>query len=121
MRYLKRYNESIITEVDEVIKDICLELEDNDFNTEISAITDPGLLSYAGSVPLDLSILIIKKNSYHNITGREVKRMFNMEDIEEVSNRIKDYLGDKFISLFCTRLNGSSDVITACKIIYKNR
>jgi len=121
MRYLKTFNESITTEIDETIKDICLELEDNEFNVEISAITDPGLISYAGSVKLDLSILIIKKNTYYNSTGQIVKRMFDMEDIEEVSNRIKDYLGDKFISKSCTRLNGNRDILTDCKIIYKNR
>lgn len=89
----KRLFESIESEED--IKDICIELEDDGFSIthfdrdEFTFTVGSGL-GHPGTRLLIIELL----NSNHQLTEFKYKR------VEEVINRIKDYLGNKFINMY---------------------
>ncbi len=78
------------TQVEDDIKDICIELEDLGFNIHINP--------YTGVI-----FIYRKHNMYQHIP-------FNFTEIKEVVKRIKDYLGSKLESIKAEKLNNYQDI-----------
>ncbi len=74
MKHLKKYNESVEEISLEDIRDICLELEDNDFN---------------------ITIMNNTKDIYTITIG---KSEFTYKDVKEVLLRLKDYLREDLLN-----------------------
>lgn len=82
MKYLKRFNERGTNEMLEDIRDICQELKDDGF--------------YINIFQLDNYILISKRlfTKHGSYLGN-----FDYKDVSEVIERLKDYLGDRFLKI----------------------
>ncbi len=113
MRYLKRYNESqeVVDKINKShsqaqdIKDICLELEDNDFFVNVS-----------GHYVDECNIFASKHKFYKLLVGEgeytlhmptsnlpvwfDDSYMFSYSDIEEVIERVKSYSGRNVTCIF---------------------
>ena len=85
MKYLKKYNESVISK--DVIKDICLELEDLGMRVQLYACSEKLSIN-----PEDYDCISI--HCYIN------KYPIEWENIKDTVLRLKNYLGDKFISFY---------------------
>jgi len=89
MKYLKYFeNMNDVSSVKEDIKDICLELEDIGFDIYVERGLD--WLDNENFIPYIIKI-------YKKLDEEE--EYFNYSDVEEVIERLKDYLGDKFICI----------------------
>ena len=74
MKYLRKFNESIISEN---LEDICLELEDIGYSISINEI--------GGS------------DYYYLLCSTPIRKPAKWNTIKDYALRMKDYLGDKFI------------------------
>ena len=92
MKYLKKFNESKEEEISEdIIKDICFELNDLGFSTKIRQEVG-GKISY-----IRANLADSKKNDQ----GIYIRQYIDVpwEEVKDVVLRFIDYLGNKFIKL----------------------
>src|ERR1035437_1521582 len=99
MKHIKTFESHIENEMTEDIKDICLELEDK--GLIVSLISE-----------WDYKYILVTKGCELPVIMREE---FDYEDVREVMDRLKDYIGDRFISIWvmtstaeCYHLNSYS-------------
>lgn len=87
MRHIKSKRIFESSEITEDIKDICIDLEDEGFN-----------ISFLSGYPeIDVhNRLDINKCSHQG----PYFKFFNYKEVEETINRLKDYLCDKFVSVY---------------------
>ncbi len=96
MKYLKYFESNIIhSSIKEDIEDICLELSDIGF--EIYVVKENSM-QYDFGKPIYI-IQISKKLDEETLSFAGDNEYFNYSDVEEVIERIKDYLGNRFICL----------------------
>src|ERR1035437_509314 len=90
MKHLKRFNERGTSEMLEDIRDICQELKDDGFYINIFQLDNYILIK------LDNYILISKRlfTNHGSYLGN-----FDYKDVSEVIERLKDYLGDRFLKI----------------------
>lgn len=81
MKYLKLFEATDILEVEQTIKEICLELEDEGFEITLNNIFTGGRIS----VPLTLNMSLLR----HSNMGL---RTFIYDEVSEVIERIRDYM-----------------------------
>lgn len=87
MKHIKTFNEivvikSVSDDMIEDIKDICQELKDDGF--------------YVNVYQLDQCVLITKRKLLNNGSSYHLVE-FNYNDVSEVIERLKDYLGNRFL------------------------
>lgn len=104
MKYIKTF-ESLLDDKDN-IRDMCLELEDVGFTIYINHIKTVELFSSK------ISYLTIKK--LHN----DHVGMFYYDEVKEVAERIKEYLGDKFLNVSTTN---AGDATYEVKLYWSNK
>jgi hypothetical protein len=89
MKHIKTFESHIENEMTEDIKDICLELEDK--GLIVSLISE-----------WDYKYILVTKGCELPVIMREE---FDYEDVREVMDRLKDYIGDRFISIWVKKYN----------------
>ena len=87
MKHIKTFNEivvikSVSDDMIEDIKDICQELKDDGF--------------YVNVYQLDQCVLITKRKLLNNGSSYHLVE-FNYNDVSEVIERLKDYIGNRFL------------------------
>lgn len=95
----KKVFEAVTTNELEDIRDMCLELEDKNYQVYIDKKPFKGCY-----------FIVIRKENIRSEAPEEKYSKFLYKDIEEVVERIKDYMGTKVVSIesFYT---GESDVL----------
>ena len=89
MRYLRRYNESVVDE--DTLKEICYDLTDTGkFKVDFSNNRKPSGLR------TDLNLGGRELGGFVNISLLN-HGLFTYDDVEDVILRLKDYIGDKYI------------------------
>lgn len=116
MKYIKLYETFNKKEIDQTLKEICLELEDDGY--EISISSPPSFISH------------------HIVNSIKISKGcgFPFSDIKEYLLRMKEYLGDNYIQFNYlsddavpyrwreVELNDDTDIknLNAAQIVYKN-
>ncbi len=96
-----QYNESIEEPIDDVIKDICIELEDIGYTIRYSE--EPTIIGYRDNGGLSITITKYKKveGGIHGSTERTISEEVNVREIRDTLERLKDYLGDRLVYIHC--------------------
>ena len=84
MRYLRKFNES--SDMDDIISDICLELNDEGFRTKFETSYKNGISGRRREILIDL---------FHSHPGKT----FNYDQIKDTIERILKYLGNNLIKI----------------------
>ncbi len=102
MKYIKKFESfggkhKLDTDTSLVVNDICIELEDKGFTIEFR-------FYYDNRLELNKGVLYIYKL---NSIGDEIP--IDFDDVKETIDRIKEYLGDKWITMVEIFGNSESD------------
>ena len=95
MKYIKSKKIFESSEVVDTVKDICLELEDDGLNVE--HFTESSLIK-GSNLLLNYNVIYISSTNW--VKGKET---FKYSVVEEVIERLKEYLGDRIHSMKARR------------------
>lgn len=112
MKYIKSKKIFESSEVVDTVKDICLEIEDDGLNVE--HFTESSLIKGRKEIT-NYNVIYISSTNW--VKGKET---FKYSVVEEVIERLKEYLGDRIHSMKARRGMANNPMIDIGRLINHN-